>query len=59
MKYIVEDKMGILNFPGNYSFRVSEDLATGLLGLLVYLKQDTLKNYLWVPIKNQDSIFRV
>ena len=58
-QYIVEDKMGILNFPGNYSFRVSEDLATGLLGLLVYLKQDTLKNYLWVPIKNQDSIFRV
>ena len=32
-QYIVEDKMGILNFPGNYSFRVSEDLATGLLGL--------------------------
>lgn len=58
-QYVIEDKKGILNFPGNYSFRVSEDLATGLTGLLVYLAQDCVPEYLWLPIKNQRNILTI
>ncbi|MBF0709977.1 MULTISPECIES: class III lanthionine synthetase LanKC [unclassified Gemella] len=57
-QYILRDENGNIALPGNFSYKVSYDLATGLGGLLASLDKDKFSGFIWLPLKNQNELFK-
>lgn len=57
-QYILRDSEGNMAVPGNFSFRVSYDLATGLGGLLSCVNKESFPGFIWLPLKNQNKLLK-
>ena len=57
-QYLLFDEDDKVYFPGNYSLRLSFDIATGLTGLLIY-NCDYQNKFCWLPIVSQKELFNL
>ncbi|MGX7111806.1 class III lanthionine synthetase LanKC [Gemella cuniculi] len=58
-QYLQYDKEERIYFPGNYSLRLSFDIATGLAGLLSSIGENNSSKFLWLPTINQKELFKL